>query len=215
MTNGTKNKRGIKKMKNNKKKSLPLLLLALLMISVGAYGTRAYFSDSAEQNGDIKLVLGELSVSFDAKEWKYTGDSEDIKIVGHKDKITQGTTVENVKPGDRFTREITLRNDGDLNQKVVVTNLFDTSDTRYDLSIESNYLSSVKIKNPKLNESSPVLYLKPNEEVKATITVEIPTELKQVDLLGKDRTLDFIKSVIKAEATQANNASDDTKTWNE
>ena len=49
-------------MKNKKKKQLPLLLLALLFITTAAYGTRAYFTDQAEQKAGIELTLGNLDI---------------------------------------------------------------------------------------------------------------------------------------------------------
>lgn len=64
------------KMKNTKttskkRKKLPLLLGALLLISLVAYGTRAYFSDSATEQAGIKLELGNVKIESVSTGWEY------------------------------------------------------------------------------------------------------------------------------------------------
>ncbi|MDE1548350.1 hypothetical protein [Jeotgalibaca caeni] len=110
-------------MKNNKKKSLPLLLLALLMISVGAYGTRAYFSDSAVEKADIKLVLGDLDIeSTSDKVWTYSGVNKTIGTNGKTFDETASKEIKYVQPGDVFKREFTFENTGTLHQIVSTKN---------------------------------------------------------------------------------------------
>ena len=119
---------------NNRRKKLPLLLGALLIISVAAYGTRAYFSDSATQQADIKLELGNLeieSVVEPVKTWIYAPvdnkannvlmGASDVKA-GMSISNAQALNITNVQPGDQFERTFTFKNVGTLEQKVTVNN---------------------------------------------------------------------------------------------
>lgn len=122
----------MKKESASRRKKLPLLLGALLIISVAAYGTRAYFSDSTKQQANIELELGDVEISTDkTSDWKYTplkiGNNLDaanavneqldpsIKSGGN---IVKDTKVTNVRPGDSFTRKYVIENTGSLDVKV-------------------------------------------------------------------------------------------------
>lgn len=107
-------------MKNKNKKQLPLLLLALLFITAAAYGTRAYFTDDASQEADIKLTLGNLDIENVESKWVYKGEGN--TTLGYSDgtKIPNAEDIKNVQPGDSFKRTFKFINNGSLNQKVTV-----------------------------------------------------------------------------------------------
>lgn len=121
----------MKKTSVNRRKKLPLLLGALLIISVAAYGTRAYFSDSATQQADIKLELGNLDIESVDSDWYYTPEGGNINsvlfagvdTVENKMKIEASNDIKNVQPGDQFTRNFTFKNEGSLVQNVTVNNV--------------------------------------------------------------------------------------------
>jgi hypothetical protein len=117
---------------NNRRKKLPLLLGALLIISVAAYGTRAYFSDSATEQANIQLSLGTLDIKSEVSTWKYTSTGNNINSA-----LLAGTTsvatnpnltaenaknITNVQPGDQFERIFEFKNVGSLEQVVTVDN---------------------------------------------------------------------------------------------
>ncbi|MER2225926.1 MAG: hypothetical protein ABS916_02630 [Carnobacterium sp.] len=120
----------MKKESTSRRKKLPLLLGALLIISVAAYGTRAYFSDSSTVQGDIQLSLGNVDISTEnTKGWKYeplavTGTPELDKNknlsanVDKDESITDATDIKNVRPGDSFTKKYIIENKGSLDTKV-------------------------------------------------------------------------------------------------
>ncbi|WP_407370929.1 TasA family protein [Carnobacterium sp.] len=117
----------MKKAQASRLKKLPLLLGTLLIISVAAYGTRAYFSDSAKQQGNIELSLGTVDISTDnTTMWEYkpltTGDNLDV-TKAKNDKLVEVKQEDNVKytnvrPGDSFVRTYSIKNTGSLDVKV-------------------------------------------------------------------------------------------------
>ncbi|MER2173222.1 MAG: TasA family protein [Carnobacterium sp.] len=109
----------MKKASTSRLKKLPLLLGTLLIISVAAYGTRAYFSDSRTQQANIVLELGNVEISTEDSEWIPTTTGTDLKKLG-KDEITKNYSFKNVKPGDFFTRQYTIKNTGSLDTKVTL-----------------------------------------------------------------------------------------------
>lgn len=117
---------------NNRRKKLPLLLGALLIISVAAYGTRAYFSDSATEQADIQLSLGNLDIQSEVSTWKYTSTGKNINSallagttsVAANPDLTAGNAknITKVQPGDQFERIFEFKNVGSLEQVVTVDN---------------------------------------------------------------------------------------------
>ncbi|MER2002350.1 MAG: hypothetical protein ABS862_06980 [Carnobacterium inhibens] len=122
----------MKKESASRRKKLPLLLGALLIISVAAYGTRAYFSDSAQMQGNIQLSLGDVDISTDGTtSWIYkplqvTGTSLDKNdslgaTVESDGSIKNAENITSVRPGDSFTRTYSIKNNGSLDVKVKLT----------------------------------------------------------------------------------------------
>ena len=122
----------MKKKSAIRRKKLPLLLGALLIISVAAYGTRAYFSDSAQMQGDIQLSLGDVDISTDGTtSWIYkplqlTGTDLDKNdslgaTVDSDGSIKNAENITNVRPGDSFIRTYSIKNNGSLDAKVKLT----------------------------------------------------------------------------------------------
>ena len=119
----------MKKESASRRKKLPLLLGALLIISVAAYGTRAYFSDSAQMQGNIELSLGDVDITTtDESGWTYqpvsastTNPEQNLNLSsGTKigEIIPNGTKLTNVRPGDSFTKKYTIKNNGSLDVKL-------------------------------------------------------------------------------------------------
>ena len=226
----------MKKESASRRKKLPLLLGALLIISVAAYGTRAYFSDSTKQQANIELELGDVEISTDkTSDWKYTplkiGNNLDaanavneqldpsIKSGGN---IVKDTKVTNVRPGDSFTREYVIENTGSLDVKVGLEYSGQLVQSPLPIKLEG---AEINIPNIKV-EDTPFLIsisglqtnfiLKPKGTEKYTVTITVDEQAnndyninnkKSADL---DKfTSDFLKETlsIKAVQTNANNAT--------
>lgn len=99
------------------KKYYPLIVGLVLLISVAAYGTRAYFSDSTSQEAGIKLQLGNIEIEGKSGNWIYNSnedyddqlkDENGVLLSGKEFRSTE--TFTNVKPGDSFTKTFTFTN---------------------------------------------------------------------------------------------------------
>lgn len=121
----------MKKESTSRRKKLPLLLGALLIISVAAYGTRAYFSDSATQQADIQLSLGNLDIESVDSKWIYTPENDNVNsallaggspVTINMDITPDAKNITNVQPGDQFERIFKFKNEGSLEQVVTVNN---------------------------------------------------------------------------------------------
>lgn len=104
------------------KKFYPLIVGLVLLISVAAYGTRAYFSDSTTQEAGIELRLGNVDIKGDSSGWTYNSKGSNDNQLKDKDgTLVSGTkfngieTFTNVKPGDSFTKSFTFTNKSTLN----------------------------------------------------------------------------------------------------
>lgn len=210
----------MKKKSTSRRKKLPLLLGALLIISVAAYGTRAYFSDSAKQQANIELELGDVDIStVNTEDWEYTplttgSGLDSTKVTNDRlltkkssDKsLTDPTKYSNVRPGDSFTREYSIKNTGSLDVKVKIdkenTTLLPTSEDS-PVIVEIEGLDDTTI----LNTTSPT-----NEQ---TYTVKITVNPLLSDNYNKGNedfkqdsfdklALDYITKTLNFEAIQTN-----------
>ena len=122
----------MKKASTSRLKKLPLLLGTLLIISVAAYGTRAYFSDSAQLQGNIELSLGNVDITSTATDWTYqtvagtNTNSEANENLSLETSVGGKIIAENVRPGDSFTREYTITNNGSLEVNIKKLDNFTT-----------------------------------------------------------------------------------------
>ena len=172
----------MKKASTSRLKKLPILLGTLLIISVAAYGTRAYFSDSTNQQANIELKLGNVEITTKESTWKVTsnGTESTSSIVTKDDQ--KYTSFTNVKPGDSFTRKYTIENTGSLDAivglnysgkfaaKDVIANSVNNSNTEYDFVVkdtEGPFLISVKGISKDFQ-----LEPKQSEEYDVTITID-------------------------------------------
>ena len=120
------------------KKYYPLIVGLVLLISVAAYGTRAYFSDSTSQEAGIELTLGNVHVTGSSNEWFYNieqGDhiNHDLSVEGKaekddtkskidvkavNEKLDKFVDIKNARPGDSFKKTFTFTNKGTLSQNL-------------------------------------------------------------------------------------------------
>jgi len=163
---------------NNRRKKLPLLLGALLIISVAAYGTRAYFSDSATQQADIKLELGNLDIESVDSLWKYTPENGKVNsaLLTGTTSVTNNMTVTtenaknitNVQPGDKFERIFEFKNVGSLEQNVTVKNTVSSNtDSIFNVNFEPIEAASGLSTNG---------IIKKDESVKYKMTISVNTD---------------------------------------
>ncbi|SFQ03876.1 hypothetical protein SAMN04488506_0419 [Desemzia incerta] len=163
----------------NIKKFYPLIVGLVLLISVAAYGTRAYFSDSTSEDAGINLTLGNVDITARSGDWIYIPDVENEQLTasgttsigetikdknnfGKEDNIAKGVVLKNARPGDAFKKTFTFENTGSLDQ--VLT--FDSKDNKTD------GIFVVSWEKTGLDESESII-LAPKEEFTATMTVTV------------------------------------------
>lgn len=172
----------MKKTSKSRMKKLPILLGTLLIISVAAYGTRAFFSDSASQQADIKLELGNIDIKSVEKAWFYTPEREiaNSVLMGKTTGVVSGMeitkeeaqNITNVQPGDQFTRIFTFENVGTLEQNVTVNNVVN-NDVK---SIFNATFIRVDNDGKDLLEQGTTVTLKPNEFVNYKMVISVKTD---------------------------------------
>lgn len=156
------------------KKYYPLIVGLVLLISVAAYGTRAYFTDSTKQEAGIDLQLGTIDVTATGNNWQYVsiGENENnqLKLAGKKEfdskNLGKDIALTDARPGDKFERVFNFKNTGTLDQ--VLT--FDSSDKTIGIFQVSWELSE--------NFNTKSITLNANEEkvVTAKMIITVTTE---------------------------------------
>lgn len=197
----------------NIKKIYPLIVGLVLLISVAAYGTRAYFSDSTKEDANIKLTLGNVDINGASKEWQYTPDVEnkqltvkgansdgtpiDKKAPIKDEMLAKEVTIENARPGDSFKKKFTFTNVGSLDQTV-----------KFSTENKSKGLFMIEWENNNFDENNAIT-LEPTDEVSVTMVVTIKKNVDPEWLKENKQHTDiseFVGSTIDVTAAQTNAA---------
>lgn len=119
------------------KKITALLLAAALTTGVGAYGTYAYFTDTAQVKNNVNITMGTLDVQADWMEQNWNkisvGDEASLKGTSYDGQLA----YEYVKPGDIFTRKIKVQNIGNLRANVTAE-VYNPYNNIFDLNVKLN-----------------------------------------------------------------------------
>lgn len=172
------------------KKFYPLIVGLVLLISVAAYGTRAFFSDSTKEDAGIELTLGDVEITPKGKEWKYITNTETKNTVlknngdTNFDPSNMGTNIEitDARPGDSFSKEFEFENTGSLVQSVTFVT---TKDAPNIFEVTWENIDSTN----KFNESTPVT-LEPKDTVtlRMTVSVILNTDAEQHGTSANNKT---------------------------
>lgn len=197
---------------NNKKRVLPLLLAVLLLVSAGAYGTRAFFTDQETLKTTIEIKTGKLNItSAGTEEWKYEPITKNIdekyvmndKLNVSPDGIQAGFTpikngdpigseayITNARPGDAFTRIFKFKNEGTLDLKLA----FDTDLKTISLD---DYIVTFT------DENGGKEILEPGQEATYSIKISVTNASTNKDGLNS-KALEYMEKYLKIDATQPN-----------
>ncbi|MEG2457983.1 MAG: TasA family protein [Bacilli bacterium] len=103
-----------------KNKTVAYLLAATLLVGGTFAGTKAFFSDQAQAKNDLVITMGDLDVEVKEGNWmkgKEAGrPGSEVISSGENNNI-----MNNAKPGDGFLKEVTITNNGTLNQEIKIT----------------------------------------------------------------------------------------------
>lgn len=92
------------------KKIIALMMAAAITTGIGGMGTFAYFTDTEVVKNDVSITMGTLDVKVTEGEWKVSSAQNEAQNAS----VENNLDVTNVKPGDCFYKDVTVRNDGTL-----------------------------------------------------------------------------------------------------
>lgn len=108
------------------KKIMGLLLAGTIFVGATAYGSNAWFTDTATTDANISITMGNLDIELDElpedeQWWIKEGTTTETDEENGDYEFENGTDYfSNVRPGDTFTRTIPVVNEGTLKAKVNV-----------------------------------------------------------------------------------------------
>lgn len=201
------------------KKYFPLFIGLVLLLSVAAYGTRAYFSDSTTEQAGIELTLGTVDIEGTTKNWQYNqfGENENNGklVVNDKTQLASAdlgkeANIKNARPGDSFSKEFTFTNMGSLDQKVTFLEDNNSSNYMFNISWETAILNEDgETENVPIKVGNYTI-LEPKGFVTAKMTVsvnmiDVKQDYNEGTKLNIDSSLkEFIGKSITVEAAQTN-----------
>lgn len=112
-----------------KKKVAALALAASLLVGGTFIGTKALFTDSIENVGEISISTGDLDIELEGTDWVLDRNGSEhadgTQNVEDKEGNDKGTLVSNditrteafannLKPGDKLTKTVKIKNNGTL-----------------------------------------------------------------------------------------------------
>ena len=102
-----------------KNKTIAYMLAAALLVGGTFVGTKAYFTDSVESKTNLILSMGDVDVSAEDTEWKY-----ETTVHGKKEatafRLLNSDSFMNVKPGDKFIKEVIIKNSSNIDTDLVI-----------------------------------------------------------------------------------------------
>lgn len=208
----------------NIKKYYPLIVGLVLLISVAAYGTRAYFSDSTSEDVGIELTLGNIEIKSDSFEWKYKnfdeGFNNQIKVTNENnmnvpvgEKLSKKAKIKNVKPGDSFSKVFTFTNNSSLKSVFTILDSVDSGKTvPFEVSYQVYQIVNDKEIGPvnmvDITSQQGVYPLEGDESVKVEMTIKVDTSESVNDYnlkesLDKQNVLNLFDETISVKLEQA------------
>lgn len=103
-----------------KNKTIAYALAATLLVGGTFAGTRAYFTDKDEAKANLILSMGDVDVEVDESQgWIY-----ESTVHGKKEatpfRLLNSDSFMNVKPGDKFVKEVKIKNGSDIDTDLAI-----------------------------------------------------------------------------------------------
>ncbi|MBO3444221.1 SipW-dependent-type signal peptide-containing protein [Clostridium sp. CCUG 7971] len=146
-----------------KNKTIAYMLAATLLVGGTFMGTKAFFTDSATASNDLVITMGNVDLLVEEGPWKNENEGTEAS----QSKNSEGNIFKNVKPNDRFIKEMTIKNNGSLKQ-VIKLNRGEVSE---------KYPNILKVGETITSEIGADKTLNPGEEIKAYINVQVMSDV--------------------------------------
>lgn len=163
-----------------KKKIVAFALAAGLLVGGTFVGTKALFTDSIENVGEISISTGDLDIELEDTEWVLDRNgaehADGTQNVEDKEGNDQGTLVSNditrteafannLKPGDKLTKTVKIKNNGTL-----VADKLTLIRNEDDINEGLNHLKGLLTVSEEQPEKTSLL---PGESTTATLTIYV------------------------------------------
>ncbi len=169
-----------------KNKTIAYMLAATLLVGGTFVGTKAYFTDKAESKTDLILSMGDVDVSVkDDEGWKY-----ETTVHGEKEatpwRLLNADSFMNVKPGDKFVKEVVIKNGSNIDTDLVIEGGDVKAGTELAKAINDGFIKITDNREDvikELNNNNEHDPFGTNEEKEATlrISVEIQSRTPEQD----------------------------------
>lgn len=184
----------------NKKKIIAAVVAVSTMVAA-TFGTYAYFTANDSVSNSIVLTLGNLNVSHNETDWTYSstvgGDNTD-KVVSQNTQTSLAATQ--LRPGDKFTKTVTVTYTGNLTGNVRITKNADTAEP-FVLRISTPVGSTIPAP---VGNVYTINNVAPGTSFTFDVTLEVPTSVGNGSMSAAS-TFTVPQNLITVEATQANN----------
>jgi hypothetical protein len=181
------------------KKLVSLALMMSLILGTTIYGTYSCLSSGIAADSNIKITIGSLKLQEEGStDWEYTGVAEkdayntgvDEELINQaKEKKDNEFSV--VKPGDIFTKKVTVKNSGNLNERIDVK----------DVSSEAgNEFVGFSIVEGAVQQE----VLKPGQTITFTIQAKVKQFSSDENKANEGKNLDFNKKILEISGSQIN-----------
>lgn len=164
------------------KKIVALALGAAITTGIGGFGTFAYFTDTQVVKDNISITMGTLKgeANWGAGEWmSYNTATEAVQT-----QALDGLIVSNVKPGDKFYRDMVVKNAGTLNADMTL-NLGEFSNEGLEVTYVVNRDGKWSDERFDATNRFETLAVEPGTEMIVRVEVSIP-ETTENELQGKN-----------------------------
>ncbi|MDB8804734.1 hypothetical protein [Romboutsia sp. 1001216sp1] len=156
-----------------KNKTIAFMMAGALLVGGTFLGTKAYFTDKVEASNNLVISMGKLDLEVEEGEWIYESTIHgDKEAMGTKGPINQ--FIGNVKPGDKFVKEVTISNYSDINTDLELTGGEPVKGSELESVIANGFITIKDNRDEvlkELNNNDSIQY--ENADKKATLRIEV------------------------------------------
>ena len=159
-----------------KNKTIAYMLAATLLVGGTFVGTKAYFTDRAEAKANLVLSMGDVDVDVDESQgWIYESTVHGKKEAKPMSFVNSDAFM-NVKPGDKFVKEVKITNGSDIDTDLVIEGGDAKANSELAEAIKDGF---IKVKDNRedvlksLNNNDDDNPFGTNKEKEATLKIEV------------------------------------------
>lgn len=170
-----------------KNKTVAYMLAATLLVGGTFVGTKALFEDKVDVAGELSISTGDVDIEVVGEnKWKLNrngaeysegtnidSDENDIDGVAPTEdlkEVASANFANNLKPGDKITKDITVKNKGTLVAEVTLGNHFGEDQSK--LGVLNGLIKPSQTVEGKTPQNGKYI-LQPGEEIKINLSLDV------------------------------------------